>query len=308
MDETIQKLAILYADVSGSTHIYEKFGDKVARENIEICISMLSDITAELDGKKVKTIGDEIMCSFSNPVKAAIAAKQMHEALRAASEEGKFSIGEMHVKIGWHYGVVNHRGEEIIGEAPIAAQQIIKLAKADEILTSEQSLESIPDEFKQNTRFIDTVEAEAWVGDLNVYGMVWEEDDDDDDDEGVTRIGSITSQDDSALHKSLILEYSGKQICLDAAHTHCHIGRGEENDLCINGKFTSKSHAEIVYRHGIFHLQDISTNGTAVYFANGRSIRLHREEEILSDHGTIYFGGTPTNDPDAAVTFHCESV
>ena len=189
MDETIQKLAILYADVSGSTHIYEKYGDKIARENIEKCLDLLASVANDYDGKKVKTIGDEIMCSFSNPVKCAMAAKDMQQSLAEASEQGKFSFGALHIKIGWHYGAVQYRGGEIIGEAPITAQQVIKLAKADEILTSGESLESIPEELKENTRLIDTVEAEAGNGELNIYNFVWEEEKDE-----VTRFVATTTQ------------------------------------------------------------------------------------------------------------------
>jgi adenylate cyclase len=302
MDNTIQRLAILYADVSGSTHIYEKHGDIIARENIETCISILSGVASSLDGEVVKTIGDEAMCTFPNPTKAALAAKEMHEELRTASELGKFSIGELHVKIGWHYGSVRYRGSEIIGEAPITAQQIIGLAKKDEILTSIESIEALPEELKQDARFIDAVEAEAWEGELKVYGLPWEEE------EEVTRIGTLSSIGENSAHKALLLDYSGNQIRIDSEKTHCRIGRDKGNNLCIDGKFTSKSHAEITYRHGIFHLQDNSTNGTAIYFANGREIRLHREEEILADHGTIYFGGTPLNDPHAGVIFRCQNI
>jgi len=303
-DNTIQKLAILYADVSGSTHIYEKHGDTIARQNIETCISILTDVASSLDGSVVKTIGDEAMCKFPNAVKAAKAATAMHEALQLASEEGKFSIGELHVKIGWHYGPVRYRGKEIIGEAPIIAQQVIRLAKKDETLTSSQSIDALPEELKYDARFIDSVEAEAWEGELKVFGIPWEEEDE------VTRIGGLPPDiaEDDATHKVLLLDYGGKQIRIDSENTHCRVGRGEDNDLCIDGNFTSKSHAEISYRHGVFHLQDNSTNGTAVYFANGRNVRLHREEEMLGDHGTIYFGGTPLNDPHAGVIFRCHRV
>ncbi len=303
MGNTVQKLAILYADVSGSTHIYEKHGDKVARENIGTCISILKSVAESHNGCIVKTIGDEAMCEFPNPVKAAMAAKEMHEELELASLQGKFSIGEIHVKIGWHYGEIKYRGKEIIGNAPVTAQQIINLAKADEILTSKQSIEALPDELKQNARLIDSVEAEAWTGELKVYALPWEENDDE-----VTRIGSSSMLEDDASHKTLLLDYTDKQIRLDSEHTHCRIGRGKENDLCVEGEFTSKNHAEIIYRHGIFHVKDNSTNGTAIYFANGRDVRLHREEENLTDHGTIYFGGTPLNDPHAGVVFRCVNI
>lgn len=301
MSETVQQLAILYADVSGSTHIYETYGDKVARQNVETCLAILTRVADDNEGRVVKTIGDEVMCAFTNPVKCAIASRQMHEALRDASANDEFSIGEVHVKIGWHYGVVRYRGEEIVGEAPITAQQIINLAKADEILTSEHSLELLPEEFRDNSPLIDTVEAESGTGEIRVRGILWEEEDAD-----ATRFGVPSMPADDTVHKSLVLEYDGKQVTVDETNTHCKVGRGSDNDLCIHGVYTSKLHAEVSFRHGIFHLVDVSTNGTGVYFANGRAVRLHREEEILSGEGTIYFGGTPSNDPEAAVSFHCQ--
>ena len=44
MDETIEKVAVLYADVSGSTRLYEKFGDKVARADVDQCVKILSEV------------------------------------------------------------------------------------------------------------------------------------------------------------------------------------------------------------------------------------------------------------------------
>ena len=304
MDETIRKLAILYADVSKSTHIYEKYGDKVARANINQCLDILTGITKEHGGSVVKTIGDEVMCQFVNPVKAALAAQQMHRSLRDSSEDGVFSIGSIRVKIGWHYGPVSHRGKEIIGEAPVTAQQIIKLAKPEEILTSKQTLSMLPDELKGDARYINNIEAEAYSGNLEVYAIPWEEDEGE-----VTRIGKASaSYDDEIKHKVLMLDYPGKSVRIDASHTHCRIGRGKDCDLFVNGKFTSRQHAEIVFTHGIFHLRDQSTNGTGVVFANGRKIHLHREETVLTESGMIFFGGLPEQDPNALVRFHCERV
>lgn len=301
-DETAIKLAILYADVSGSTRIYETYGDTVASKNIERCLSILANITTEGEGRVVKTIGDEVMCAFPNPVRAVMAAKEMHQALHDASEAGRFDIGAMHVKIGWHYGLVNYRSAEIIGEAPVIAQQVIRLAKAGEILASEQSLANLPEELKQYARLIDTVEAEGYQGVLNVYSLPWEEEDE------VTRMGSVASgYENVSSYKSLVLECADKTLRLDSDHTRCRIGRSPENDLCVHGKFTSKQHADIVFTHGRFHLQDNSTNGTAIITAEGHTSRLHREMGILSGQGVLCFGGLPETDPDAAVHFLCEA-
>lgn len=303
MSKAKLQLAILYADVSGSTRIYEAHGDAVARTNIDKCLGILSKVTAESGGQVAKTIGDEIMCSFPNPLTAALAAREMHQALQDANEEGLFSIGPMHVKIGWHYGDVAHRGQEMIGEAPVTAQRIIKLAKPDEILTSEQSLDALPRELKQNARLIDSIESRGNKGMLNVYTLPWGEEED------VTRTGELAAAySEASRYRALVLEYPGGELRLDSDNRHCSVGRGTENDICVLGNFTSRHHAEITFRHGLFHLKDYSTNGTALVFADGRSARLHREEAVLLDKGVICFGGLPDTDPAAVVNFRCETV
>ncbi|MEP7098284.1 MAG: adenylate/guanylate cyclase domain-containing protein [Dokdonella sp.] len=57
-------LTILFADVSGSTRLFETLGDEVARRLISGVLAALSEVTASHGGRVIKTIGDEIMCTF----------------------------------------------------------------------------------------------------------------------------------------------------------------------------------------------------------------------------------------------------
>lgn len=300
MELTAQKLVILYADISGSTRLYEQHGDQIARKAIKSCLDILSEIVIQHDGQIVKSIGDEIMCSFVNPVKAQLAAIEMHQALQSCSDENKFPTGNMHIKISWHYGDVNHRGKEIIGEAPVTAQQMIRLAKADEILTSEQGLRNLPAELKENVNLIDTLDAEGYQGTLDVYSVPWEEPDE------ITKIESSRENPGVITQAGiLILDYKGDSIRLDANNKNFSIGRSADSSLYVEGNYTSRLHAEIQYRHGRFYLRDMSTNGTAAIYSNGEIKRIHREELVLKGEGTICFGGLPEEDPDASVHFKC---
>ena len=74
-------LAILFADIANSTHLYETLGNKKARNLIGACLSLLSEVTSEYRGTVVKTIGDEIMCTFPNPNDAVEAAISMNQSL-----------------------------------------------------------------------------------------------------------------------------------------------------------------------------------------------------------------------------------
>lgn len=299
-DKTTYRLAVLYADVSGSTRIYEKYGDELARSDIHTCLHILSSIAAAHEGQTVKTIGDEIMCIFLDADKAALAATEMHAGLREAGKAGRFKTGPLRVKIGWHYGAAEKRGDDYIGEAPVMAQQVIKMAKAEEILTTGQGLGSLSIDIKNNAHLIDSVESEFGGGEVEVYSINWEEDESE-----ITVISDEAIQAAARVDSVLELTYGDQHVKVDKHNTHCRIGRGEDNDLVVNGKFTSRHHAEIYYRHGRFHLADNSTNGTLLIDADAKIHRLRREEGILSDKGTICFGGEPSVDPGAAVQYGC---
>lgn len=297
------RFVVLYADVSGSTRLYEKFGDTIALADIKTCIELLSRVTEKFGGKVIKTIGDEVMCKFQQPDKAAEAACEMQQVIRDASEEGEFQSGELHIKIGWHYGGGSFRKDDIIGEAPTLAQQAIKMAKRDEILTTKQCIDQLPAAVKLTGIFIDRVEAEDGSGSVEIYSLPWNLDDVESTE--ITTEAEIHEISGGVVHSAMILRYGDQQYEMNQENPRYQVGRGDDNELVVNGNFTSRHHAEIYYRHGRFHLSDMSTNGTFLV-QNGNDIqRLHREETLLSGSGVIYFGGDPEKDSNSAVQFEC---
>ncbi|MPZ43791.1 MAG: FHA domain-containing protein [Betaproteobacteria bacterium] len=70
--------AVLFADVSGSTRLYERLGDRLALALIERCVDVMQQATRRYQGSVVKTIGDEVMAVFADAVVACRAAAEMH--------------------------------------------------------------------------------------------------------------------------------------------------------------------------------------------------------------------------------------
>ncbi|MEQ8663955.1 MAG: FHA domain-containing protein, partial [Gammaproteobacteria bacterium] len=252
-------------------------------------------------GETLKTIGDEIMVGFAEPVKAALCATEMQAALRRFGEQGTFQMGMLHIKIGWHYGSVIWRGEDLVGEAPITAQQIIRLAKADEILTSQQAIEQLPTPLFASVHAIETLPAEAWDGELVIYKMPWEQTGDE------TQISSKPRLPAMAVAVTLTLAYAGRTTLIDARNSACTIGRGRHVGLQVGGRLTSRQHAQINLRNGRFNIRDESTNGTYIVLADGTRKHLRREEGVLAGSGAIGFGSWPEDDPGGCVSFSCEN-
>ena len=73
------------------------------------------------DGRVVKTIGDEVMCVFPDPVKAILASNEMQLAIQRASQEDRFEVGELRIKIGLHYGPGIEEQTDVHGEAHLVA-------------------------------------------------------------------------------------------------------------------------------------------------------------------------------------------
>ncbi len=298
-DVTLHKLAVLYADVSGSTRLYERVGDSVARADIAACLALLAEVAGRHDGRLLKTIGDEVECVFPIPQRAVAAAIEMHECLREASDAARFRSGALKVKIGCHYGVAEWRGRNLVGATPAIAQQVIGLAQAEEILLSGDVLEGLPGALAVDCQLLDTLESCADGAALPVHKLSWEESDE------VTQFHAAP-QTAPPGHTCLVLEHGGRELRVDADNRHCRIGRIAGNDIVTGSRFTSRRHAEIEYRHGRFVLRDASINGTLIAPDGGETVHLRREEGLLEGRGVLIFGNTTTRDAAATARYRCE--
>ena len=82
------QLAILFADVSGSTKLYETLGNTRAQTIISKALDVLSQASARHQGTIVKNIGDELMCTFPSTPLATEAAIDMQRSLKQAIAMG----------------------------------------------------------------------------------------------------------------------------------------------------------------------------------------------------------------------------
>src|SRR5438046_8158566 len=96
--EESQQTTVLFADVSGSTKLYETAGDAAALTAIGRCIDHMRKAAESTGGRVVKTIGDEIMALFPSPDAAAGAASEMHATIEQLPEVGGARLG---VRVGF---------------------------------------------------------------------------------------------------------------------------------------------------------------------------------------------------------------
>ena len=295
----LTELVVLYADITDSTRLYEEHGDAKARDAVAHCVQIMSSVVQGLGGRVVKTIGDEIMCVFEHPVKALMAGGDIHGVVRRASEAGEFATGPLRVKVGLHYGNGIAMADDVEGQAAMVAQGIVKMAKADQTLTSAYTIDALPPGLRMGVRFFDSARVEGAQGEIDVYELVWDVD-------GATMQTDTRPREPQAVHVRLVLEYQGTRYELTEDRPSISLGRVEGNDIVVPTDLTSRSHAQIEYRRGRFFLTDNSANGTQVVFDEGNTTTLRREHLALQGRGSICLGGRADANPDGVVEFTCE--
>ncbi len=168
------KMVILFADICGSTALYDKLGNDAALHVITHTLNILTQEVAAHKGILIKTIGDEIMCSFPNIVLATQAASAMHRAIEARRPGGQHSI---FVRIGFHYGEVIHKENDVFGDAVNIAARVTAVTRARQILTTQAVIDALPAGFADKARPVMRAAFRGKQDSFAVFQILWEQED-----------------------------------------------------------------------------------------------------------------------------------
>ena len=277
-----EKLAILFADISGSTALYDKLGNVEALHLVTLSLDIMIAEVAPHKGTLIKTIGDEIMCTFPTAADALDAARAMQLAMER-ERPGKNQ--SLYIRIGFHYGEVIHDGNDAFGDAVNVAARVASITRARQILTTQAAVDTLPDDLRNKIRHVARAEFRGKEQALDVFQVNWEQ-----DDTLSTRIGMPQFRKPIDVQHELLLHYQQQVITVDQQYKSIELGRGDTCDLVVSGKFASRQHARIEYTFGKFVFTDHSANGSYIRFSDNQVIRLTHHEIMLHGSGSISLG------------------
>jgi class 3 adenylate cyclase len=269
--------AVLFADVVGSTRLYETFGDDQAKQMIDECLVALTAVVLQYGGRVVKTIGDEIMCVLPSADNGCLAATDMHQKIMALP---MVSGVKRSVRIGFHYGAVIEENNDVFGDTVNLAARMAGLAKGMQIITTGTTVTGLSPMLQLSTRSIAALSIKGKGDEVDVREVIWQ---------GGEEL-TMTTASIAVTTKpvTLYLEHGTQTWELD--RDGIVIGRDAQCNIVIADRNASRQHARIERRRDKFFLVDQSTNGTFVAFANAPEVVLRREELMLRGSGRIGFG------------------
>jgi len=292
------ELAILFADVVGSTRLYEQMGDLRARDMIGICIEVMRSATEQNHGTVIKTMGDEIMATFPDADQALNAAAQMQQQI---SRHSQLRVDGAHVaiRIGCHYGPVVLEQRDVFGATVHTANRMTSQAKALQIMTTAQVVERLAPQWRGAVRQVDVATLKGQGSEVVLYEVLWQTDD-------VTSMIPAISLAKSGKSLRLRLTLKDQEILLDEHRAAVVIGRAEENDIIVKGNLISRMHARIEINRQKFVLIDQSTNGTFIQSQDGDEAFVRRDSVQIKGKGLIGLGKVPDQDSPETIRYSCE--
>lgn len=289
-------VTVLFADVAGSTKLYDALGDTQAKAMVDECIAVMRAVVSRYGGRVVKTIGDEVMCVLPDAGSGLLAATDMQTKINALPVVSNMKRA---IRVGFHFGPVIEEHNDVFGDTVNLAARMAGLAKALQIITTLVTVEQMVPMLRASTRRIAAIAVKGKEDDVEVCEVIWQA--------GEELTMATPSMAANARRVTLVLRYQGVESGLSAAEASMVVGRDGTCQLVVPDRMASRQHARIERRRDKFFLIDQSTNGTFVVFDGEAETVLRREEAMLHGKGRIALGHAVSGAPDETIYFEIKA-
>jgi len=291
-----QTVAVLIADVCGSTPLYESSGNLKALDLIAECLDNISRVVDAEGGAVLRSKGDDVLCTFPDSDSAVRAASRMVDGQAGSPLE---------IHVGINYGPVVHDRGGIFGDVVNIAGRMQSLAKPGEIIATEAVYEQLSDEMRRQVRLLDTQTVRGKSQPMNIYAVFKDD----------TQVTYYVGEDGKhTVHPKNVYKASGPKVNVtlefgDRTIVHrdgvsgFHIGRAGSCDLVIDEPCVSRDHALLTVRRGKVLLTDMSSTGTWIAQADSDPILLRRDVMQLANDGVISLGLRPKENGPTMISY-----
>ncbi|HEV8262439.1 MAG TPA: FHA domain-containing protein [Burkholderiales bacterium] len=289
---------VLLADVrADAAKLYAVVGPTQALEAIQRSVETLAQVARTAGGHVIRQMADEIMALFPAPAAAADAAAAMRAAVETLPIFANVKLG---VRIAFHSGPVTVRDGDVLGKTVNLAEQLLKQANSEQILTSTNTAAGLQNTYRKRLRLLRPSEANRNAEEITSCELVWQ-------------VGSETTtlevggQNAAAGYKrQLRLKHGLSELATTQGDLPLiKLGRDLACHLSVLDELASRHHCTIERRGEEFVLRDHSTNGTFVTEEGTPEMRLQHAEAVLGSHGWLALG-QPRERTDQLVEYFCE--
>jgi class 3 adenylate cyclase len=278
---------VVFADLVGSTGIFERLGDETAGRFVTQLTTALSKTFEQHKGRVVKLLGDGLFVVFPQEGQAIEACLAIQKRLQEKPVNPGGNLGPVQMQMGVETGEVVEIDGDCYGDAVNSAARLADLAGAAQILTTQRVANALSPAQREQLRSLGPMYLRGKSDATEVYRVDWQVDRDND----ATVMGASMFKPHQGKGGFLELAAAGQTVRLEPRGEKLSLGRAATASLSINDSRVSRLHATVEWRGGQFVLSDGSSFGTWVYMGNQTEpVVLRRTECYLVGHGQIALG------------------
>ncbi|WP_048440877.1 adenylate/guanylate cyclase domain-containing protein [Caenimonas sp. SL110] len=276
---------VVFADLVGSTGIFERLGDETAGRFVTQLTGALSRTFEQHNGRVVKLLGDGIFVVFPKEADAIEACIAIQKRLQEKPVHPGGTLKPVQMQMGVESGDVVEIDGDCYGDAVNSAARLADLAGAEQILTTQRVRVALTDQMQSQLRSLGPMYLRGKQEVTEIYRVQWMVERD--ADATVMGVSMFKALRDASLELSAL----GQTHRIDTSGEKFTLGRAATASLSVNDSRVSRVHATIEWRGGHFVLGDGSSFGTWAYFGNqSEPVVLRRTECYLVGHGQISLG------------------
>lgn len=281
---------VVFADLTGSTGLYETLGNERAAAMVSRMTQWIGDAVVAHEGRVVKKLGDGVLGVFASANQAIAMAGELQRAHLVNLQRWPASV-HTEIRVGVACGEVLVVEGDCYGDAVNVASRLCEKAGPSEIWANDVAAVDagvVPGiRFRKLGMFDIRGKSEAQM----VFQAEWR--DEENNSEMLTMqagLPSAVAPLEAALGSIRILWQGGAEE-FSSSQAPVHIGRSSSMQVSVSDPRVSRVHARIDWHQGSFSLTDQSSFGTWVLFDGSETaVPLRRESCLLHSSGRIALG------------------
>lgn len=289
--QELHQRAVLFADLRGSTALYEHLGNAEASVWVTQTVSAMAHAVPASDGRVIKTLGDGLMALFADPAKALQAAADLHTGVEQSPIPRSLAPSRhprrpLSLQVSIAFGEVAEVGDDIFGDAVNVAARLLDHAGDGETLITDAVLHAVAPRLAARFRNLDWVHLRGRTEPVLVHVLGGKRH----DQGAVTQFEAVKPSPEPG---ALRLSWAHQTRLLGSHQLPALLGRSPQSAVPIEDPRVSRLHARLDWHGASFHLTDLSANGTVVRFDGSQSLHLRRTQCTLQGTGAIGLSGEP---------------
>lgn len=286
------KLTVVFADLTGSTGVFEALGNVKATQAITQLTQWIGSVCEANGGYVVKYLGDGVLIVFKDSIQAIETASELQQIHHDRIVDWP-PLLKMRLQVGMARGDVIEQDGDCYGDAVNLASRLSDLSGSEQILASDSVIRHLPEAYQLRARCLGPIVIRGRNEQCLVHRIEWQ---DEILSELFTMPASLTSSaqsEGSSVPSSIDLSWLDFSARFTVAELPLFLGRDADAQFVVQDPRVSRKHAVIEWRAGQFYLRDMSSYGTWLRFSDNKSIVvLRRQDCVLLQDGEMALGAS----------------